>query len=173
MGLLAGQGAKADTIQVTANLTGTNIWRNTNEYVLNGFIYVLDGGVLNIEPGTVIRGKAGTGLNSAALFITRGAKIFANGTRAKPIIFCSENDDLLDPNDIPLYTRGLWGGVVIYGRSVLNTPSDVTGRAASPKYDLFEGLPDSVVSGHGRWCYRRAEGKRMSHAHSSWALTIT
>ena len=126
--LVVGQGVQADTIQVSGNLTGTINWINTNEYVLNGFVYVLEGGVLNIEPGSVIRGKSGTGLNAAALFITRGAKIFANGTRAKPIIFCSENADLLDPNDIPLWQRGLWGGVVIYGKSVLNTASDATGK---------------------------------------------
>ena len=86
------------------------------DYVLNGFIYVLTNSTLTIEPGTVIRGKAGTGLNSAALFITQGAKIFANGTAHSPIIFTSETDDLDDPNDIPLWTRNLWGGVVIYGK---------------------------------------------------------
>jgi hypothetical protein len=146
-GLLLGQAASANIIQVTANLTGTNNWYNTNEYILNGFIYVLGNSVLNIEPGTVIRGKAGTGLNSAALFITQGARIFANGTRAKPIIFTSETDDLADPNDIPLYTRNLWGGVVIFGRAVLNTSSDGTGNTTSPKYDIFEGLPDTQISG--------------------------
>src|SRR5213075_2113466 len=146
-GFLGAFSAGAATIQVSGNLTGTINWRNTNEYVLNGFVYVLQGGVLNIEPGTVVRGKAGTGLNSAALFITRGAKIFANGTRAKPIIFCSEADDLIDPNDIPLWTRNLWGGVVIYGRATLNTPSDVNGQSANPKYDLFEGLPDTIING--------------------------
>jgi len=147
LGLLAAAAANANTIQITANLTGNVTWYNTNEYVLNGFIYVLTNGILNIEPGTVIRGKAGTGLSSSALFITQGAKIFANGTRAKPIIFCSENDDLTDPTDIPLWQRGLWGGVVIYGKAILNTSSDVAGDAASPKYDTFEGLPDTVVNG--------------------------
>ena len=66
--LVVGQGVQATTIQVSGNLTGTINWINTNEYVLNGFVYVLDGGVLNIEPGSVIRGKSGTGLNAAALF---------------------------------------------------------------------------------------------------------
>jgi hypothetical protein len=145
--LLGALGAKADTVQITTNLTGNVTWYNTNEYVLNGFIYVLTNSTLTIEPGSVIRGKAGTGLNSAALFITQGAKIFANGTRAKPIVFTSETDDLTDPNDIPLWTRNLWGGVVIYGRSVLNTSSDVAGNAAPIKYDTFEGLPDTVVNG--------------------------
>ena len=139
--------AYSDTIQVTDNLTGNVTWRNSNEYVLNGFIYVLANSTLTIEPGTVVRGKAGTGLNSAALFITHGAKIFANGTRAKPIIFTSETDDLSDPDDIPLWARNLWGGIVIYGKAVLNSPSDVSGAAASPKYDVFEGLPDTEVNG--------------------------
>src|SRR5882672_9330272 len=147
LGLLGAAAANANTIQITANLTGNVIWYNTNEYVLNGFIYVLTNSILNIEPGTVIRGKAGTGLDSSALYITQGAKIFANGTEHSPIIFCSENDDLDDPNDIPLWQRGLWGGVVIYGKSVLNTASDASGNAASPKYDVFEGLPDSQVNG--------------------------
>ena len=146
-GLLCGTGIKADTIQVTSNLTGSVTWYSTNEYVLNGFIYVLTNSTLTLEPGTVVRGKAGTGLNSASLFITQGAKIFANGTRAKPIIFTSETDDLTDPNDLPLWQRGLWGGVVIFGKSVLNTASDVSGNAAAPKYDVFEGLPDSQVNG--------------------------
>jgi hypothetical protein len=147
VGLVCVLGAKADIVQITTNLTGNVTWYNTNEYVLNGFIYVLTNSTLTIEPGSVIRGKAGTGLNSAALFITQGAKIFANGTRAKPIVFTSETDDLTDPNDIPLWTRNLWGGVVIYGRSVLNTSSDVAGNAAPIKYDTFEGLPDTVVNG--------------------------
>jgi hypothetical protein len=139
--------ASADTIQVSGNLAGTSNWYNTNEYVLNGFVYVLTNGVLNIEPGTVVRGKAGTGLDSSALFITQGAKIYANGTRNKPIIFTSETDDLTDPYDLPLWQRGLWGGIVVMGKSVLNTASDVGGNAASPKYDIFEGLSDTQVSG--------------------------
>src|SRR5882672_6461902 len=147
LGLLGVPNTNADTLQITANLTGNVTWSNTNEYVLNGFIYVLANSVLNIEPGTVIRGKAGTGLNSSALYITQGAKIFANGTEHSPIIFCSENDDLTDPTDIPLWQRGLWGGVVIYGKAILNTFSDVAGDAASPKYDTFEGLHDTVVNG--------------------------
>ena len=147
-GLLATYNATADTIQVTTNLIGNVTWVNTNEYVLNGGIYVLSNASLTIEPGTVVRGKPGAGSNNvAALFITQDAKIFANGTRAKPIIFTAESDDLTDPNDIPLWARNLWGGVVIYGKSVLNTYSDVAGNTASPKYDTFEGLPDTVING--------------------------
>ncbi len=33
------------------------------------------------------------------------------------------------------------------GKATINTASDVTGNAASPKYDVFEGLPDAQVGG--------------------------
>jgi hypothetical protein len=136
-----------NTVTVSGNLTGTVNWYRTNQYLIDGFVYLLNGAVLNIEPGTVIRGKAGTGLSSSCLFVTQGAKINANGTPHSPIIFTSETDDLDDPNDIPLWTRNLWGGVVILGKTVLNTSSDTTGNTASPKYDIFEGLPDTQVNG--------------------------
>ena len=38
---------------------------------------------------------------------------------------------LTDPDDIPLWARNLWGGVVIYGKSVLNTSNDVDGNCRS------------------------------------------
>jgi len=138
---------QAAVVDVSGHLTGTNTWTADNEYVLNGFVYVLTNSVLQIEAGTVIRGRAGTGLDAAALFITQGAKIYANGTAERPIIFTAEDDDLSDPEDIPLYTRNLWGGVVLFGRATLNTASDVSGNAATPKYDVFEGLPDTEVNG--------------------------
>ena len=147
LALTGGVGAQAETIQVTNPIAGNVTWRSTNEYVLNGFIYVLTNSVLNIEPGTVIRGRAGTGLDSAALLVTQGAKIFANGTAHSPIIFTAEADDLSDPNDIPLYTRQLWGGVVIFGRAGLNTSTDAVGNTTTPKYDIYEGLPDTQING--------------------------
>ena len=159
-GLLGALGARTDVIQINANLTGEVTWRSTNEYVLEGFIYVLKGSVLNIEPGTVIRGKAGTGLSSSALFITQGAKIFANGTRAKPIIFTSETDDLADTQDLPTWQRGLWGGLVIFGSSVLNTASDVAGNAAA--------ISSSV---NGRDC-TPAKNSRASSLHIRFAFLL-
>src|SRR5262245_10701415 len=112
--------APAATVQVTTHISGTTTWFQTNEYILNGPIYVLGGGVLNIEPGTVIKGKPGGTNDASALYVTRGAKIFAEGTRTKPIIFTAEQDDVLDPGDLNIYARGLWGGVVFFGNAVLN-----------------------------------------------------
>jgi hypothetical protein len=144
-GFLPGQGTR--TMQVSGNISGNVTWFRTNDYVLNGFVYVLDGAALTIEPGTVIRGKTGQDANTSALIVTRGGKIFANGTAHNPIIFTAEADDVTDPDDLGIYQRGLWGGVVLLGKARLNTTVDVSGNAATPKYEVFEGLPDAQVNG--------------------------
>ena len=67
-------------------------WTNDNVYLLDGYVFVEAGAVLTIDPGTVIKGAASpsTGDIASALIITRGAQIFAEGTREAPIIFyCS------------------------------------------------------------------------------------
>ena len=140
----------AATIQVTANLTSSTTWTAGNEYILNGKIYVLSPAVLTIQPGTVIKGMTGTPGDPntiSALFITRGAKIIANGTRTQPIIFTSDQDDVTLPDDLSIYARGLWGGVVILGNTVLNTSLNTAGNASNPKYDVFEALPDLQING--------------------------
>jgi hypothetical protein len=142
--LLGARSASADIVQVTAPIAADTTWRSTNEYVLNGFIFVLSGASLTIEAGTVVKAMPGVDANTSCLIVTAGGKIFANGTRTRPIIFTAEADDVTDPDDLPIYQRGLWGGVVLLGKSVLNTPSDVEGAAASPKYDVFEGLPTAT-----------------------------
>ena len=60
-------------------------WTANNRYVLNDFVGVAAPAVLTIEPGTVIYGGDGR----ATLFIQRGAKIIADGTARRPIIFTS------------------------------------------------------------------------------------
>ncbi len=139
--------AQADLVDVTAPIAGQVTWSKTNEYVLNGIIHVLAGAELTIEAGTVIKGKPGQDANTSALIVTAGGKIFAHGTQAEPIIFTAEDDDVTDPDDIGIFQRGLWGGVVLMGKSVLNTAADTAGNAASPKYDIFEGLQDAEING--------------------------
>jgi hypothetical protein len=98
------------------NLTGTVNWTRNNIYVLNGSVNVVDGAVLNIEDGTIIKGATavpGTGTTVAPagrLVVERGGRIFARGTAARPIVFTS-NEPAGSRN------RGNWGGVVILGRA--------------------------------------------------------
>ena len=118
----------------TYNMTANNI------YLLDGFVFVEQGSILNIEAGTVIKGKEvpTTGDNASALIISQGGKISAVGTAADPIIFTAEADDLNDPNDLTLDDRGLWGGVILLGRASVNTTSG-TGQ--------IEGIPSNEPRG--------------------------
>ncbi len=145
--VLGAQSLRAATVQVTANISGNETWVRTNTYVLNSKIYVLSNAVLNIEAGTVIKGKPGGTNDATALFITQGAKIFAHGTPENPIIFTAEADDVNDPEDLGIYQRGLWGGVVVLGNATISQASDANGNVANPKYELYEGLSDSQVGG--------------------------
>jgi len=153
--LLAAMTARAATTNnVSGYLTGTNNWYRTNIYMLNGMVFVRSNGVLNIEAGTVIKGHniAADSTNISALVICRGAKIFAEGNAKHPIIFTAEADDTSFPDDMPIWgptARGLWGGVVILGKCVINSAADSAGNAATPRYEVYEGLPDVVVGGEG------------------------
>ena len=77
-------------------------------YKLRGLVYVTNGAILTIEPGTKIVGELN---KNGALIITRGAKIIADGTAAKPIVFTSE---AATPQ------RGDWAGVIILGNAPTN-----------------------------------------------------
>ena len=78
-------------------------------YKLRGLVYVTNGAILTIEPGTKIVGENG---KNGALIITRGAKIIADGTADKPIVFTSE---AATPQ------RGDWAGLVILGQAPNNS----------------------------------------------------
>jgi len=77
-------------------------------YKLRGLVYVTNGAVLTIEPGTKIVGEQG---RTGALIITRSSKIIADGTVDKPIVFTSES---ASP------ARGDWAGLVILGNAPTN-----------------------------------------------------
>jgi hypothetical protein len=146
--LLAGQSVRAATNEVGGYLTGTHNWTAGNVYVLTNYTYVMSNAVLNIQAGTVIKGRDGTAPNFGSLFVTRGGKINANGTKQQPIIFTAEADDVSNPSDMPTSgagSRGLWGGLVILGNATIN--NSTAGSAVEPRYDVYEGLADTDVSG--------------------------
>ncbi len=127
-----------ETITITddGNGIGTTTWKAINIYVLDGFCFVNDGQTLTIEAGTVIKAKSGEGADASALIIAKGGKIMAEGTATKPIIFTAEADDL--KGNVPNDARGLWGGVIVLGKAVLNTV---------PTEQQIEGIPTTELRG--------------------------
>lgn len=98
-------GAADITLDITSNRT---LYADTT-YTLKGFIHVLNGATLTIQPGTTILGDYAT--LGSSLFVMRGAKIQAVGTADKPIIFTSSR---------PVGSRqpGDWGGLIIVGNAI-------------------------------------------------------
>lgn len=128
---------QAATVNVSGSIVTNTSWSADNEYVLSGYVFVTSGATLTIEPGTVIKGEVSTGAGAAALVITRGSMIMAEGTADRPIIFTSE----LDPLDGSLGSdrKALWGGVVVLGSASINSRSD--GEApGTPVEDQIEGF---------------------------------
>lgn len=107
-------------------------WTANNTYVLDGFVFLEEEGILNIEAGTIIRAlkDPSSGDFASALIITRGASINAEGDPCNPIIFTAEADDF-DNFDV----AGEWGGLVILGAAPINNGTSVS-------TSILEAIPD-------------------------------
>lgn len=143
--LLAGTiRVSAATIQINdASIVGDTIWTAENTYILSGLVFVENGETLTIEAGCIIKGKSGEGANASALIVARGGKIFAEGKPDAPIIFTAEADDVSDPEDFGETDRGLWGGLILLGRSTLNSPT----ASGNPIEDNVEGIDTNELRG--------------------------
>ena len=100
----------------TKVLTGTidnSITLRKGTYTLQGYVYVNNGAVLTIEPGTIIKSDIS---QKGALIIERGSKLIADGTVTDPIIFTSGK---------PAGEKapGDWGGIILLGKAPTNRPT--------------------------------------------------
>jgi len=114
--ITASTNAQLPTHTLAGEISGiTRNLVNDTVYILNGFVYVEDGATLNIEAGTIIRGDKDT---KGTLIITRGSKIYANGTVDQPIVFTSNQAE-------GTRNYGDWGGLIILGDAPINVPGGV------------------------------------------------
>ena len=109
----AGRVAGVINTNVTANRT---LFADT-VYTLSGFIQVTNGATLTIQPGTRILGDFD--VTGSSLFITRGAKIDAQGTASNPIVFTSSRA-------VGQRQPGDWGGVILVGNGIINKTGNIT-----------------------------------------------
>ena len=114
-------------IDITADIQGDTTWKTGKTYILKQLTYVMSG-TLTIEPGTTILGD-----RTSALIVTRDAKLRAEGTKEKPIVFSSS---------APMGSRDTenWGGLVLNGKARIN----VTGGENNS-----EGLADEPRNKYG------------------------
>jgi len=110
----------------------TLVLTSENHYLLESGTFVggdnSNSSTLRIEAGTKVLGNPG-----AFLSISRGSKIFAEGTRAKPIVFTSSK--------LTARKRGEWGGLVING----NAPINACAGSAAVCEAISEGIKERQV----------------------------
>lgn len=109
------------SVSVSGTISSSTTWTANRRYVLNEFVGVAEGATLTIDPGTVIYG----GTDRATLFIQRGARIVADGTARRPIVFTS-------PQKTGDRAQRDWGSLVVLGRAPINEPGG---------QGFLEGLP--------------------------------
>ncbi|MBN2683058.1 MAG: hypothetical protein JXR58_11160 [Bacteroidales bacterium] len=152
---------------------GTTTWKTGNTYILAGRVFVNDGQVLTIEPGVVVKGRAGEGENASALIVARGGKIYAEGSAEKPIIFTAESDNLT--GNIDYLEKGLWGGVIILGNAALNSEpgeSSIEGIPIGEPRGIYGGNVDSDNSGVFKYVSIRHGGSNIGEGNEINGLTL-
>jgi hypothetical protein len=141
-------------------------WTSNTTYILDGLVFLEEGGELHIEPGTVIKftSRADVG-NPSALIITRGAKIFAEGTATDPIIFTAEVDDVTDPDDLGPTDNALWGGIALMGYGITqkngNAEANLEGIDLSETRGIYGGTDNTDNSGVLRYVSIRHGGRQI------------
>jgi predicted small lipoprotein YifL len=173
-------------VTVTSNITASTTWEAGKTYILGGRITVVSGVTLEIEPGTVIKGQAGTGSNATCLLVARGGKLMAEGTAALPIIFTSVADeispediaagDFASPNLDPT-ANGLWGGLLILGKAKISVSAAsgelaIEGIPTSDPNGLYGGTDDADNSGVIKYISIRHGGSLLGGANEINGLTL-
>jgi len=169
---------------ISSNITSDVTWSADEIYELGGRITVESGATLTIEPGTIIKGQAGSGANATALLIARGAKIMANGTAAKPIIFTSVADemtkdqvaagDFASPN-LDADANGLWGGVIILGNAPISASAasvQIEGIPTTDQNGLYGGSDAADNSGSFTYVSIRHGGANIGNGNEINGLTL-
>ena len=114
---LHGNGSRdSDDPNETKVLSGTidnSITLKKGTFTLKGYVYVNNGAVLTIEPGTIIKSDIS---QKGALIVERGSKLIADGTATDPIVFTSgKPSGEKAPGD--------WGGIILLGKAPTNRPT--------------------------------------------------
>jgi hypothetical protein len=110
-------------------ITENTLLINNRTWYVDGLVYVSNEATLTIEQGTVVKVLANKKHDllpylNGGLVITRGAKIMARGTAARPIQFT-----LTDSFD---HNRDAWSGIMLLGRAPVKTAAGMPGTLMLP-----------------------------------------
>lgn len=163
--------------------TGTITWTNDKVWILQTRVFVNEGQILTIEPGTIIKGETGQAESASALIVARGGKIMAEGTADNPIIFTSIEDKILkdvngnfcSPSSLTNEDKGLWGGLIILGKATINTSAgenEVEGFSDPFGRGIYGGNDDNDNSGIIKYVSVRHGGTSVTINNEINAITM-
>lgn len=156
-------------------------WTADNIYELDRRVVVQDGVTLTIEPGTIIKGRAGTGSLASALIVARGGKLNAVGTPGSPIVFTSTSDNIdageTAGTNLTSEIRGLWGGLIVLGKAPCSLKGDlietqIEGIPADDTFGLYGGDDPADNSGRIEYVSIRHGGALIGEGNEINGLTL-
>jgi hypothetical protein len=136
---------------ISTNITANTTWTAGNVYLLQGQIYVKNNATLTIEPGTIIMGDKA--VQGSGLFITKGAKLMAEGTANAPIVFTSNQA-------VGSRSAGDWGGIILLGKGINNQTNgiaNIEGLAPTTDTEFGGGMTADNADNSGKLTYVRIE----------------
>lgn len=145
-------------------LSGAITWTTGNTYILRGYVRVVPGASLTIQPGVIIRGEC-----EGTLIVERGAKIDAQGKPTDPIVFTSNKPGCTkQPGD--------WGGVIILGDAPnnqgTNLPVEGIYYSGSAGLGFHGGTNAADYSGILRFVRIEYAGGELKEGNESNGLTL-
>ena len=155
-------------------------WTNDRIWQMYGKVVVRDGGVLNIEAGTIIKAGDETGADATVLVVAKGGQILAIGTADAPIIFTDINDEIdyndngVSPNRLPT-DMGRWGSVVVLGNALVGEDGgedDIEGIADGFSWTTYGGTNDADSSGRLEYVSIRHSGQTLTGDNELQGLTL-
>jgi hypothetical protein len=172
---------KFDSNIKTGFISKNETWYADSIYILDGKVIVREGATLTIQAGTIIKGKDGTATMASALIVSRGAKINAQGTKEKPIIFTSELDNInlgqTFGSNLSRTDNHKWGGLIILGNAPVSSASgdiegNIEGIPASENYGKYGGNKIDDNSGVLNFVSLRHGGAIIGEGNEISGLTL-
>jgi len=113
---LAITGTAVAVTEINDDIEVSEIWTKAgNPYELKKQIYVKPGATLTIEAGVIV---ANDPVDQGSLAVTRGAKIYINGTKDEPVIM-SNQEDLANNFEVWQEDVNTWGNLTMLGNAYI------------------------------------------------------
>lgn len=166
---------------VSGAITSNTTWTSDRIWELASKVVVEDGATLIIEPGTIVKGRTGSGSLATALVVARGGMIDAQGTAAAPIIFTSIEDNIevgqLAGTNLTEDDKDKWGGVIILGNAPISaengdTEAQIEGIPPEDTFGLYGGSVAADNSGTMTYVSIRHGGAEIGAGNEINGLTL-